>query len=1217
MLDMLSYKLEYHIGAIFYCIPRCTLEKGLKIIDGDGYMKKMYAVAGTYGLIDLYITHIPKNLAEYYYKNLTFNASHEKVMSKVKTHEKRKRYVGSMYSEELVALVRMTLKDFLHFLKNRSASFSARHADVPMSVGSPAGSAANVPDEELEMVVAASMANNVIGAEVVPPSVGRRWRGVVTRPVGSPWRVIAPSLDVDLKGKRVAFPKSVGSPSFKKRNHVVLDEGPSSPKYVLDIAPSDEACKTLFGSLASIEETRSSRDALCNLSYLYVQCLLNGLNLTELTNFHDVAAVRFVMSNKLLIREARALSVEEKAMLVGRSQSLREVASSGIGVELVDMKDFDSNAEENYDRVIESFYQVKFPYVDLLVHYAGQNVGKLMTLKPLIIPFENAYDAGRSANSASLFLLFSQCYFMLLCDVALLLRFSDTLLFLWRRQCASFLCACVPVWTISFTLLDVAAMKHTASNFPKLDKFKGVDFRRWQKKMHFLLSSMSVVYVLTTPIPDDGDDATDSLEAKYMVEDASSKKFLVSNFTNYKMTDSRPVMKQYNELLGSHLRIKESLGMQDSDKPKGNNVVGPSVVNMVEHNNSSRYNDNKGKREHHDKIRADPNKKSKVTCWKCGKPGHLKKDCKGGKVGNKANGSSKNGSGNGSTNSLKGQNMFNKSFQVYYVTYVSKAYFVQDDDVAWLNIANDNIASAFMSTSKLNDSILGHARLGHVHLKRMQDMSKDGLILAFDMDTKKCKTCMLNKITKRPCQNVKRETKILELIHSDLCDLHATPSPGNKKYFVTFIDDASRVPNKRNRITLYELWTKRKPNLNYLRVWGCRLVVRLSDPKLKTLGKRGIVCIFVGYVEHSKAFRFYVIEPNESVSINLIIESKDAISNENRFSSVLRPSLRIPSVTKDICGSVVLEEVTEEVVTQQHEPELRKCRRNRTPKAFNPEFQLYLIKGTWDEVSDQYSYCFNVEDDPKTFDEAMKPQLLIVMTSIHNLIIHHIDVKTAFLNGDLDDEVDLTKEFLSSKFSMKDMGEANVILSIRIKHNSNRIVISQSYYIEKVQKKFNYFNCTLVSTPMDTSEKLMPNNGQAVSQLEYSKVISCLMYAMTCIRPDIAFDVSKLSRYTSNPALEGYTNASWISNTKDNSSTSGWVFLFGGGVISWASKKQICITSSTIESEFVASAATGKEAEWLKNLLFEIPLWFKPIASISIRCDSAATLAKAYSQIYQ
>ncbi|GKC01758.1 hypothetical protein Tco_0987894, partial [Tanacetum coccineum] len=58
-----------------------------------------------------------------------------------------------------------------------------------------------------------------------------------------------------------------------------------------------------------------------------------------------------------------------------------------------------------------------------------------------------------------------------------------------------------------------------------------------------------------------------------------------------------------------------------------------------------------------------------------------------------------------------------------------------------------------------------------------------------------------------------------------------------------------------------------------------------------------------------------------------------------------------------------------------------------------------------------------------------------------------------------------------------------------------------------------------------------------------------------------------------------------------------------------------CITGSTIESEFMALAAAGKEAEWLKNLLLEIPLWFKPITPISIRCDSAATLAKAYSQM--
>ncbi|GKB48181.1 zinc finger, CCHC-type containing protein, partial [Tanacetum coccineum] len=150
-------------------------------------------------------------------------------------------------------------------------------------------------------------------------------------------------------------------------------------------------------------------------------------------------------------------------------------------------------------------------------------------------------------------------------------------------------------------------------------------------------------------------------------------------------------------------------------------------------------------------------------------------------------------------------------------------------------------------------------------------------------------------------------------------------------------------------------------------------VVRLPDPKLKTLGEKGIEFIFVGYAEHSKAFRFYVIDPNDSVSINSINESRDAIFDKDRLSSVPRPSLRIPNETEDIGGSVVPEEVPEEVI-QQPEPELRKSKKNRTLKAFGPEFQLYLIKGIRDEVSDQHSYCFKVEDDPKIFDEAMKSQ---------------------------------------------------------------------------------------------------------------------------------------------------------------------------------------------------------------------------------------------------
>ena len=106
-------------------------------------------------------------------------------------------------------------------------------------------------------------------------------------------------------------------------------------------------------------------------------------------------------------------------------------------------------------------------------------------------------------------------------------------------------------------------------------------------------------------------------------------------------------------------------------------------------------------------------------------------------------------------------------------------------------------------------------------------------------------------------------------------------------------------------------------------------------------------------------------------------------------------------------------------------------------------------------------------------------------------------------------------------------------------------------------------------------------------------------------------------RYSQEPAvLEGYTDASWITGSDHSRSTSRWIFMLAGAAVSWASKKQTCTTHSAMESEFVALAATGKEAKWLRDLLTEIPLWHKPVSAISLHCDSTSMLLWAYNGTY-
>ncbi|KAK8553243.1 hypothetical protein V6N13_024310 [Hibiscus sabdariffa] len=269
-----------------------------------------------------------------------------------------------------------------------------------------------------------------------------------------------------------------------------------------------------------------------------------------------------------------------------------------------------------------------------------------------------------------------------------------------------------------------------------------------------------------------------------------------------------------------------------------------------------------------------------------------------------------------------------------------------------------------------------------------------------------------------------------------------------------------------------------------------------------------------------------------------------------------------------------------------------------------------------------------------------------VKTTYIGYVILCLYVDDILFVGSNNEMVIRTKNMLNSRFDMKDMGLADTILGIQIKWSPEGLILTQSHYVDKILGKFGKDDFGIAKTPIDISQHLSKNKGQSVDQVEYARVIGSLMYLMSCTRPDIAFTISSLSRFTSNtsenhwkaivrvlrylrytrdyglhysrdPAvLEGYSYASWISDIQDTKGTSGYVFTLGGGAVSWKSSRQTIINRSTMESEFVALDKTGEEAEWLRQFLEDIPEWPKPVPTLCIYCDNQATIVRAQNCMY-
>ena len=210
-----------------------------------------------------------------------------------------------------------------------------------------------------------------------------------------------------------------------------------------------------------------------------------------------------------------------------------------------------------------------------------------------------------------------------------------------------------------------------------------------------------------------------------------------------------------------------------------------------------------------------------------------------------------------------------------------------------------------------------------------------------------------------------------------------------------------------------------------------------------------------------------------------------------------------------------------------------------------------------------------------------------------------------------------TANYLKKEFEMKDLGKTRYCLSLQIECFSNGIFVHQSTNTEKVLKRFymdkaHPLNSLMVVRSLEVDKDLFhpkeENEKLLGPEVSYLSAIEALTYLANCTRPDIAFSVNLLARYSSTPTLRhwngvkhllrylrgtsdiglfyskvpkpellGYTDAGYLSDPYKARSQSGYVFTCGDTTVSWRSVKQTMVATSSNHSELLAIHEASRE----------------------------------------
>jgi len=219
--------------------------------------------------------------------------------------------------------------------------------------------------------------------------------------------------------------------------------------------------------------------------------------------------------------------------------------------------------------------------------------------------------------------------------------------------------------------------------------------------------------------------------------------------------------------------------------------------------------------------------------------------------------------------------------------------------------------------------------------------------------------------------------------------------------------------------------------------------------------------------------------------------------------------------------------------------------------------------------------------------------------------------------------INITIKNIKENFKISKCNKADYIIGINIEKENSNYSISQTQLINDLMQKFKITNIRKAKTPCSTITKSDKNDKQ-IDKTTFKSAIGSLIYLSRCTRPDITFAVGKVARNSENPTIadwkmvinilkylnytkhykitykgqgeiRAYTDSDFAGDPRDRKSTSGYIILMDKDPISWQSKKQTVVATSTAEAEYIATSECTKKVLWFRNILNELFNINKPI----------------------